>query len=94
MGQTVRILLLIKRYRKSQLANMVRRADGMNGLLMENPHSALVGLLVGGKGKVALKVHSLGQDSYDFDRHSWRHPAHQEVTPAPTVPRDMDRAKT
>lgn len=59
-----------------------------------NLHSALFGLLVGDRWKMTLKVHSLVQDSYDFDRHSWRHPVHQEVTSAPTVPRDVEGAKT
>jgi hypothetical protein len=43
---------------------------------------------------VTLKVHSLVQDSYDFDRHSRGDPVHQEVTSAPTMPRDVERAKT
>ncbi len=40
-----------------------------------------------------LKVHSV-QDSYDFDRCFWGHPVHQEVTSAPTVSRNVDRAQT
>jgi hypothetical protein len=43
---------------------------------------------------VTLKVHPVVQYSYDFDRCFWRHPVHQEVTSAPTVPRNVDRAKT
>ena len=43
---------------------------------------------------MTLKIHSLVQDLYDFDRHSWGHPVHQEVTSAPTVSRNVDRAKT
>jgi hypothetical protein len=43
---------------------------------------------------VTLKVHSLVQDSYDFDCYSRGHPVHQEVTSAPTMPRDVERTKT
>jgi hypothetical protein len=56
--------------------------------------SGLFGLFVKGVWKMTLKIHSLVQDSYDFDRHSWSHPVHQEVTSAPTVPRDVERTKT
>jgi hypothetical protein len=59
-----------------------------------NLHCALFGILVGGKWKVTLKVHSVVQDPYDFDRHFWGHSVHQEVTSAPTVSRYVDRAKT
>jgi hypothetical protein len=58
-----------------------------------NLRCALFGILVGRKWKVTLKVRSVVQDSYDFDRCFWRHPVHQEVTSAP-VPRNVDRAKT
>ena len=43
---------------------------------------------------MTLKIHSLVQDSYDFDRHSWSHPVHQEVTSATTLSRNVERAKT
>jgi hypothetical protein len=43
--------------------------------------------------KVTLKVHSVMQDSYDFDRCFWGHPVHQEVTSTPTVSCNVDRAK-
>jgi hypothetical protein len=43
---------------------------------------------------VTLKVHSVVQDSYDFDRCFWGHPVHEEVTSAPTVSCNVDRAKT
>ena len=59
-----------------------------------NLHCALFGVLVGGKWKVTLKVHSVVQNSYDFDRCFWGHPVHQEVASAPTVSRNVDRAKT
>ena len=42
---------------------------------------------------MALKVHSVMQGSYDFDRCFWRHPVHHEVTSTPTVSRNVDRAK-
>ena len=63
-------------------------------MAVANRHCALFGILVGGKWKVTLKVHSVVQDSYDFDRCFWGHPVHQEVTSAPTVSRNVDRAKT
>ena len=43
---------------------------------------------------MALKVHSVVQDSHDFDRGLWSHPVHQEVTAAPSVSCNMDRPKT
>lgn len=43
---------------------------------------------------MTLKVHSVVQDSYDFDRCFWSHPVHQEVASAPTVSCNVDRAKT
>lgn len=43
---------------------------------------------------MTLKVDSVVQDSYDFDRCFWGHPVHQEVASAPTVSRNVDRAKT
>jgi hypothetical protein len=43
---------------------------------------------------MTLKVHSVVQDSHDFDRCFWDHPVHQEVTSAPTVSCNVDRAKT
>ncbi len=43
---------------------------------------------------MTLKVHSVVQDSHDFDRCFWGHPVHQEVTTAPTVSGNVDRAKT
>jgi hypothetical protein len=33
---------------------------------------------------VALKVHSVVEDTHDFDRVVWRCPVHQEVTPTTT----------
>src|SRR6185436_8660652 len=63
------------------------------GLSMANLHRALFGILVGSECKVTLKIHPLVQDSYDFDRCFWGHPVHQEVTPAPTAARDVNRAK-
>jgi len=51
-------------------------------------------MLVGGKWKVMLKVHSVVQDSHDFDRCFWGHPVHQEVTSASTVSCNVDRAET
>jgi hypothetical protein len=59
-----------------------------------NLHRALVGILAGGKWKVTLKVDPVVQDSYDFDRCFRGHPVHQEVTSAPTVSCNVDRAKT
>jgi hypothetical protein len=58
-----------------------------------NLHSALFSILVGGKWKVTLKVHPVVQDSHDFDRCFWGYPVHQEVTSAPTMVRNVDRAK-
>jgi len=34
------------------------------------------------------------QDAYDFDRCVWDHPVHQEVTSAPTMSSNVDRAET
>lgn len=54
----------------------------------------LFDILVWNRWKVTLKVHSVVQDSHDFDRSFWNRPVHQEVTTAPTVSCNMDRAKT
>ena len=43
---------------------------------------------------MTLKVHSVVQDSHDFDRCFWGHPVHQEVTTALTVSCNVDGAKT
>ncbi len=43
---------------------------------------------------MTLKVHSVVQDSHDFNRCFWGHPVHQEVTAAPTMSCNVDSAKT
>jgi hypothetical protein len=43
---------------------------------------------------VAPKVHSVVEDTHDFDCAVWRCPIHQEVTSATTPSRDVERAKT
>lgn len=43
---------------------------------------------------MTLKVHSVVQDPYDFDRRFWGHPVHQEVTSAPPLSRNVDGTKT
>jgi hypothetical protein len=45
-------------------------------------------------GNVALNVHSVVEDAYDFDRASWSDSVHQEVAATATVPRNMQRTKT
>jgi hypothetical protein len=55
---------------------------------------ALFGFLSAGQWNVALKVHSVVEDAYDFDRAVWRYPVHQEVASTTTVPRNMERPKT
>jgi hypothetical protein len=45
-------------------------------------------------GNVALNVHSVVEDAYDFDRASWSDSVHQEVAATTTVPRNMQRTKT
>jgi hypothetical protein len=42
---------------------------------------------------VAVKIHSLVEDTHDLDRASWPGPVHQKVTSAPAVPRNVDRPK-
>jgi hypothetical protein len=41
---------------------------------------------------VALKVHSVVEDAYDFDRAVWRYLVHQEVASTPTLPHNVERA--
>jgi hypothetical protein len=55
---------------------------------------ALFGLLSAGQCKVALKVNSVVEDAYDFDRAVWRYPVHQEVASTTTLPRNVERPKT
>src|SRR6516165_4322828 len=43
---------------------------------------------------LALNVHPIVQDAYDFDRSVRRRAVHQEVTSTTTAPRDMERTKT
>jgi hypothetical protein len=54
----------------------------------------LFGFLSTGQWKVVLKVHSVVEDAYDFDRAVWRYPVHQEVASTTTLPRNVERAKT
>lgn len=49
---------------------------------------------VGSKWSLALKVHPIVQDAYDFDRALRRCTVHHEVTSTTTVPRDVERSKT
>ena len=42
---------------------------------------------------MALKIHSLMESAYDFDRALWSCPVHQEMPSATTVSRNMERAK-
>lgn len=43
---------------------------------------------------MTLKIHSVVQYPNDFDRGFWGYPVHQEVTSAPAVSRNVERAKT
>jgi hypothetical protein len=54
----------------------------------------LFAALIVGKRKVALHVHSVVQDSPDFDDPSGTYPVQKEVKSATTVSRDVERAKT
>jgi hypothetical protein len=45
-------------------------------------------------GNVALNVHSVVEDAYDFDRAFWSDSVHQEEAATTTVPRNMQRTKT
>jgi len=49
---------------------------------------------VGGNWNVALKVHPVVQDAYNFDRAPGRCAVNEEVTSTTTVPRNVERAKT
>jgi len=42
---------------------------------------------------MALEIHSVMENAYDFDRALWSCPVHQEVPSVTTVSRDMERAK-
>jgi len=55
---------------------------------------ALFGFLSAGQWNVTLKVHSVVEDAYDFDRAVWRYRVHQEVASTGTVPRNVERPKT
>jgi hypothetical protein len=57
-------------------------------------HGTLFGALVWDKWNVTLKVHSVVEDAYDFDRTSLADPVHQEVASTTTVSRNMQCAKT
>ncbi|MGY4504818.1 hypothetical protein ACVWYH_008775 [Bradyrhizobium sp. GM24.11] len=50
--------------------------------------------LVGSRWNVALKVHSVVQNANNFDGRFGCNPVHQEVTSAPSVSRDVERAQT
>jgi hypothetical protein len=54
----------------------------------------LFAALIVGQRKVALHVHSVVQDSPDFDDPSGSYPVQEKVTSATTVSRNMERAKT
>jgi hypothetical protein len=58
----------------------------------EDAQETLFGALVG--WDVAPEVHSVVEDSHDFDRAFWRDPVHQEVASPTTAPRNVERAKT
>ena len=58
------------------------------------PHDAIRFPLRGANGRLALKIHSVVEDVYDFDRAVWRYPVHQEVASATTLPRNVERLKT
>jgi len=49
---------------------------------------------VGSNWNVALKVHPVVQDAYNFDRAPGRCAVNEEVTSTTTVPRNVERAKT
>jgi hypothetical protein len=55
---------------------------------------ALFGFLSAGQRNVALKVHSVVEDAYDFDRAVWCYPVHHEVASTATLPRNLERPKT
>jgi hypothetical protein len=42
---------------------------------------------------VALKVHSVVEDTHDLDRAVWRSPVHQEVASTMTSSSDVERSK-
>ena len=54
---------------------------------------ALFGALVGGRWDVAPKVHSVVEDTHDFDRALRRDPVHQEMASPTAAPRNVERAK-
>jgi hypothetical protein len=54
----------------------------------------LLAVLVSGQWNVALKVHSVVQNTNDFDRSFGCYPVHQEVTSATSVSRDVERTET
>jgi hypothetical protein len=47
-----------------------------------------------GQWNVALKVHSVVEDAYDFDRAVWGYSVYQEVSSTTTPPRNVERPKT
>lgn len=51
-------------------------------------------VFVGGRWNVALKVHPVVEDAYDFDRVVRRSPIHEEMASSMTASHDMERAKT
>ena len=55
---------------------------------------ALFGFLSAGQWNVTLKVHSVVEDAYAFDRAVWHYPVHQEVASTTTLPRNVERPKT
>ena len=54
----------------------------------------LFAAVIVGKRKVALHVHSVVQDSPDFDHPSGSYPVQKKVTSATTMSRDVERTKT
>jgi hypothetical protein len=52
------------------------------------------GFLSGGQWNVALKVHSVVEDAYDFDRAVWRYSIHQDLACTATLPRNVERPMT
>jgi hypothetical protein len=54
----------------------------------------LISALVRGKWSVALKVHPVVQDAYDFDRALRRCAVDEEVTSTTAAARNVERAKT
>jgi len=55
--------------------------------------TALFGALVGVRRDVASEIHSVVEDSHDFDRAVRRDPVHQEMAPPTATPRNVERAK-